>query len=317
MIDYPVKRISINRGETLAYRETGRGDETVLLIHGNMSSSVHFQTTMERLEGKYKVYAIDLRGFGDSSYNKPLTELREYALDVLEFIKIKKLNNIHLVGWSAGGGVSMELSALAYDTDIIKDLVLLSSVGVEGIRDFDSMSKLSNYTSKVFKSVPNNITLKMPMDSIKFNIPSMESLNKIGEKNKEVFNKYAHENLWNMRIYNTNKPSKEDFEKYIAASLKQQNLKDMTKALKDFNITENDLEFVKASARIKLINIPILILHGEKDLVVKLSSAENTEVAFQGRAKLVEFKDCGHSLMTDSLDVMVNEIEKFWEMNKG
>ena len=67
MKQYEVKKISIGN-ETLAYRASGAG-ETVVLVHGNMSSSVHWQTTMEHLEDRYRVVAVDLPSGleGDSS----------------------------------------------------------------------------------------------------------------------------------------------------------------------------------------------------------------------------------------------------------
>ena len=61
MKQYEVKTLLLSNGETIAYRECGHGDKTIILVHGNMSSSVHFQTTMEALENDYKVYAVDMR----------------------------------------------------------------------------------------------------------------------------------------------------------------------------------------------------------------------------------------------------------------
>ena len=45
--------------ETLAYLDEGQG-EVVLMIHGNMSSSVHFEPLISRLSGQYRCVAVDL-----------------------------------------------------------------------------------------------------------------------------------------------------------------------------------------------------------------------------------------------------------------
>ena len=65
----------INIGkETLAYLDRGRG-EAVLLLHGNMSSSLHFTPLFERLAEGFRLIAPDLRGFGDSTYHEPFDSL--------------------------------------------------------------------------------------------------------------------------------------------------------------------------------------------------------------------------------------------------
>ena len=45
------------------------GEKIVILVHGNMTSSKHWDVLIESLDPKYKVYALDLRGFGESSYH--------------------------------------------------------------------------------------------------------------------------------------------------------------------------------------------------------------------------------------------------------
>ena len=84
MKQYEVKKLSIG-DETLAYRTCGAG-ETVVLIHGNMSSSVHWQTTMEQLEDKYRVFAPDLRGFGDSDPSARTVTMEQYADDLARLL---------------------------------------------------------------------------------------------------------------------------------------------------------------------------------------------------------------------------------------
>ena len=67
--------------ETLAYLDEGQG-EVVLMIHGNMSSSVHYQPLISRIKDHYRCIAVDLRGFGDSTYNNRFDTLAELAEDV-------------------------------------------------------------------------------------------------------------------------------------------------------------------------------------------------------------------------------------------
>ena len=82
MKQYPILYQSIPSGEVLAYRKCGVGNKVLLLLHGNMSSSVHYQTLMEKLEQDFTIYAVDLRGFGDSTFNHTdgtLNGLKKYG----------------------------------------------------------------------------------------------------------------------------------------------------------------------------------------------------------------------------------------------
>src|SRR5580693_7159368 len=52
---------------TVAVRSvTGRTGPAVLFVHGNVSSSLFWQSTMLVLPEAYRPLAIDLRGFGDT-----------------------------------------------------------------------------------------------------------------------------------------------------------------------------------------------------------------------------------------------------------
>ena len=103
------KYISIGK-ETIAYLDEGQGD-VVLMVHGNMSSSIHYEPLITRIKDKYRCVAVDLRGFGDSSYNNRFDTLEELADDVALFIDALGLGSVYLVGWSNGGGVSLKLCA--------------------------------------------------------------------------------------------------------------------------------------------------------------------------------------------------------------
>ncbi len=43
------RSITLKNGEVYKYVEQGQGDQVLLLIHGNFSSSLHFTPLLERL----------------------------------------------------------------------------------------------------------------------------------------------------------------------------------------------------------------------------------------------------------------------------
>ena len=96
---YDKKFVELGNGEKYAFIETGKG-APLLLIHGNMSSGVHFSPILPALAEKFHCFAPDLRGFGDSSYNKPFGSLRELAGDVKLFADRMGLKEGYVRGWS-------------------------------------------------------------------------------------------------------------------------------------------------------------------------------------------------------------------------
>lgn len=98
-------RLTMN---VLSVRDSG---EPVLFVHGNVSSSLFWQQTMLAVASSYRPLAVDLRGFGDT---EPLPVdatrgVRDYSDDVLSLVESMSLAPVHLVGWSMGGGVVMQL----------------------------------------------------------------------------------------------------------------------------------------------------------------------------------------------------------------
>lgn len=86
------------------------GGVPVLFVHGNVSSSVFWEDTLDALPGGYRGIAPDLRGFGRSE-TKPLDATRgvsDFADDLHALFEALGLERLHLVGWSAGGTVAMQ-----------------------------------------------------------------------------------------------------------------------------------------------------------------------------------------------------------------
>ena len=82
----------------------------IVFVHGNVSSSLFWQQTMLSVPPEYSVWAIDLRGYGDSD-PRPVDAtrgLRDFTDDVAEVIAALGLGAVHLVGWSMGGGIALQ-----------------------------------------------------------------------------------------------------------------------------------------------------------------------------------------------------------------
>ena len=121
-------------------------EATVVFVHGNVSSAHFYQPTMLALPAGVRALAIDLRGFGDSE-TKPVDAtrgLRDFADDVRAVLDALDLDAVHLVGWSMGGGVVLQVALDA--SDRVLSLTLESPVspygfggthGPDGVRNDD------------------------------------------------------------------------------------------------------------------------------------------------------------------------------------
>lgn len=119
---------------TLAYRQwqpEGGGEDlpTVLLLHGSPGSSRDFRTLGPALGANFYVVAPDLPGFGHSDRQVPDYSIRAHAAYALELMDRLDLESVHLLGFSMGGGVALELIDQAPERS--RSLTLLSAIGVQ------------------------------------------------------------------------------------------------------------------------------------------------------------------------------------------
>ncbi|MEV8213047.1 alpha/beta hydrolase [Leifsonia sp. NPDC077715] len=106
--------------------------QTVLFVHGNVSSSLFWQPLMLSLPAGIRALAVDLRGFGDSEV-LPVDAtrgVRDFSDDVAAVADELGLGAAHIVGWSLGGGVVMQL--LLDRPDLVASLTLVSPVSPYG-----------------------------------------------------------------------------------------------------------------------------------------------------------------------------------------
>ncbi|NOG51100.1 MAG: alpha/beta fold hydrolase [Chloroflexi bacterium] len=112
-------------GSDLVHYETlGRG-RAVVLLHGWIGGWRYWVPTMQHLHLKYKVYAIDLFGFGDSAKNPrryPIEEQIRMVQFVLEALDLKRAA---LVGHGLGAWVAAEIARRAPDS--VARMMLIST----------------------------------------------------------------------------------------------------------------------------------------------------------------------------------------------
>ncbi len=112
------------------YLDQGRGDP-VVLIHGNTSSSVWWEYTLERARGApFRFIAPDLRGRGDTEGPSANWTVEMLAADLHAFLGALGVGNVRLVGHSLGANVALQY-ALDHTANV-KSLLLLNPGWVAG-----------------------------------------------------------------------------------------------------------------------------------------------------------------------------------------
>lgn len=287
--------VKINNGETLFFRKAGDGEKVILFIHGNMSSSKHWEPLLHNLPGGYTAYAVDLRGFGESTYHQPIDLLDDFKEDLVLFADHFNLSNITVVGWSTGGGVAMLMAA--EHPELVKNLVLIETVSYKGYPIFRKDEKGQPIIGEYYNSKE-----EMAADPVQ-----VAPVDQAFREGNISFIKY----LWDQLIYTVNKPPDDQYSSNLAATMQQRNLIDVDWALASFNISHEHNGVSDGNGLIDKINCPVLAFWGTRDLVVSREMVEETVAAIGDNARLVILENSGHSPITDAKDKLITEIFNF------
>lgn len=286
------KFISIGN-ETLAYLDEGVGD-VVLMVHGNMSSSVHYEPLITRIKDKYRCVAVDLRGFGDSSYNNRFDTLEELADDVNALTEALGIDSYYLVGWSNGGGVGLKLCAKYPEK--VKKFFDIEGAGLKGY---------PLYQKENFKSTGKPYESKEAMAGDPMQVAPMLA---VFEKQDGAM----MASVWDATIYTVGKPTQEQSELWISETLKQRNLVDLDWALATLNMSDEYTPYGKGDGTIRNIKCPVALTMGEKDIIVPDYMVMDNYNALGDLAILLPYENCGHSPMVDCPDRLAADVLKFF-----
>src|SRR5439155_66890 len=114
-------------GHRVMYRIAGSGPP-VVLIHGMVNSSRHWEEVAQRLASDYTVIAPDLIGHGDSATPRGDYSLGAHAASIRDLLTVIGVESATIVGHSLGGGVAMQF--FYQFPQRTQRLVLISSGGL-------------------------------------------------------------------------------------------------------------------------------------------------------------------------------------------
>ena len=120
------ERIVTKRGVSVRVLAAGHGAPLVFL-HG-VSGFLSDDAFLERLASRYRVYAPERPGYGESTGEELLENMLDFALHGWDVVSALRLERPHLVGHSLGGMIAAEMAAIA-PNDVGK-LVLVGAAGL-------------------------------------------------------------------------------------------------------------------------------------------------------------------------------------------
>lgn len=158
-----VKSNFANVGEvTLHYKIFGNGNPLILL-HGSSESWREWKAQISVLAKSFKVYAIDSRGHGQSSFvDGPMT-YDLLAKDIVELTQQLNIDSAFFVGYGDGGIIAMKI-AISHPT-LVRKIVAIGSNSspdttavyaevLEKVQKWD-INKTAAYLKEKFKGNPN------------------------------------------------------------------------------------------------------------------------------------------------------------------
>jgi pimeloyl-ACP methyl ester carboxylesterase len=114
-------------GRRAVYRMAGEGP-AVVLVHGMLNSSSHWQEVALDLAAEHTVIAPDLIGHGDSAAPRGDYSLGAHAASIRDLLTALGVERATLVGHSLGGGVAMQF--FYQFPSRVERLALISSGGL-------------------------------------------------------------------------------------------------------------------------------------------------------------------------------------------
>ena len=260
----------------------------VVLVHGNMTSSKHWDVLMDCLTRTIKSMHLIFVGSVSHHITIELAGIKDFSDDLKGFVDALGLTDFYLVGWSTGGAVCMQF--VADYPGYCEKLVLLASASTRGYPFFGTKERrYSEFraSSSTIEEVEQDTGKTLAIQGL-YDTENREGLKAV----------------WNALIYTHNKPADEKYEQYVDDMLTQKNLADVYHSLNTFNISGHHNGINTGTNQAKDITIPVLILRGDRDYVVTEQMTHEIVEDLGDNASYIQLENAGHSPLIDDLETL-------------
>jgi pimeloyl-ACP methyl ester carboxylesterase len=132
--------VKINdQGVNIAYTDNGKGDTTLLFVHGWAINKGYWTNQVNYFSEKYRVITIDLPGFGQSGKNRNVWNTETFGRDVDSVISQLNLKNVILIGHSMAGDIVLEAGVNAPD----------KVIGLVGVDNFKNLGHIQTKADSI------------------------------------------------------------------------------------------------------------------------------------------------------------------------
>jgi pimeloyl-ACP methyl ester carboxylesterase len=182
-------------GYPLSYRDEGTGRPATVLLHGSITDYRTWDGQFGVLTQKHRVVAPSLRHFyperwqgGGSGFS-----IEQHASDVAALIRKLGLGRVHLVGWSRGGTVAIEIAK--QNPDVIRTLVMADGSIVMPVPETPESKKAAEFTKNNIQTLQENLKAGDPNRAAKVIIDAVDGPN-AWESAPETFKEMVLANIY-------------------------------------------------------------------------------------------------------------------------
>ena len=140
-------------GLKIAYKFTGEGEETAVILQGWGTSYPLYDVVAKALLPKYRVLQFDLPGFGASQEPPESWTVDQFTDFFIKLMKALEIKKTVLIGHSYGGRMIIKMAAMDDLPFEIDKIVLIDSAGVMPKRSFSQKVRVFRY--KILKKILN------------------------------------------------------------------------------------------------------------------------------------------------------------------
>lgn len=259
---------------TIRYYEGGPADgETLLMLHGFGGNRDTWLRFSRPLTERYRVIALDLPGFGESSKPDVSYDVDSQVERLHALVQALGLRKLHLIGNSMGGHIAALYSARHGD-DVLS-LALLNNAGV-------TTPIKSEMIQRVQRGEPNPLVVRKPED---FDVLMHFVFVTPPEMPGPLKKHFAEQSM-----------ASRDHLDRIFAQLRER--------------------YVPLEPELPNIQVPTLLLWGDQDRVLDVSSIEVMKPLLK-KPSVVIMQQCGHVPMLERPDETARHYQDFLNANRG
>ncbi|MDD5481901.1 MAG: alpha/beta hydrolase [Candidatus Shapirobacteria bacterium] len=120
--------VKITARMTINFQEFGKGRQKIIFLHGWQQNSKSFLSLVPFLYRQFKLYFLDLPGFGKTPLSTNLSSSTDYARLISRWLQKKQINKPVVVGHSFGGKVAALLASQCPQE--LEKLILIAPAGI-------------------------------------------------------------------------------------------------------------------------------------------------------------------------------------------